>query len=284
MPCRRSTRAFRFFRGAPLFLSACFLALTGCVNAVDANLSLARDHGFRKEMVRGRNFDHVVFFNEKVRPGTKRLHVYIEGDGTPWIHHQFVSKDPTAARPLMLRLMTLDKAPAAYLGRPCYNGLATDPACQPWLWTQGRYSKQVVESMAAVLRLLSRRYPHAAITLIGHSGGGTLAMLIAPHVNAVDQVVTLSPNLDITAWTQKHGYIPLTGSINPASQPPLPKRITQFHYLGGKDRNIPMEAVLKAVKKQKNAHVFIEPECGHKKGWERKWPAVLNKIKADAQN
>ena len=38
------------------------------------------------------------------------LHVYIEGDGTPYVARHDFAADPTPRNPLMLRLMTLDPA------------------------------------------------------------------------------------------------------------------------------------------------------------------------------
>lgn len=107
-----------------------------------------------------------------------------------------MATDPGPRNPLMLKLMALDTAPAVYLGRPCYPGLSRQPPCNPALWTSGRYSPQVLASLARALQTLIRDTGSRGIVLIGHSGGGTLAMLLAARVPDVRAVVTLAGNLD----------------------------------------------------------------------------------------
>ena len=261
-----------------LLLVVCIHGLTACVSAVEDNQQFALRHGFKRELIKGQGFEHVLYFNRKASGTPGRLHVYIEGDGKPWVNHRFIAQDPTAALPLMLRLMSKDSSAAVYLGRPCYDGTAGKPYCHPWLWTQGRYSAAVVETMVAALNHLAQRYPSTSFSLIGHSGGGALAMLIAPQVKAVDQLITLAPNLDTEAWTQKHAYTPLSGSLNPADKDRLPRKIRQYHYLGAQDHNLPLDAVLAVLRKQNNAHVVIEPDCGHADCWEQKWPGILRQL------
>ena len=64
-----------------------------------------------------------------------------------------------------------------------------------------------------------RQPRHRSIVLIGHSGGGTLAVLLAPRIEDVSGVVSIAANLDIDAWADHHNYDRLTGSLNPNSQP-----------------------------------------------------------------
>jgi len=243
-------------------------ALSACTTAVEKNSRFARSHGFQRQVVQGKDFDHVVYFNPAALTSSKTWHVYIEGDGIPWIGHRYVAHDPTALQPLMLRLMSQDQTPAIYLGRPCYEGLAEQAECSSWLWTQGRYSRSVVDSMAAALQKLVQNYQVSSLTLIGHSGGGTLAMLIAPSVVEVHKLITIAGNLDTSAWTEKHGYSPLLGSLNPADQAKLPREIEQTHYLGKHDRNIPLQANLRFLKSQPGAHVTVVDHCSHADCWE----------------
>src|SRR6266545_4164343 len=74
--------------------------------------------------VEGEGFAHVVYRPAGLRPdGGRVLHIYLDGDGTPWERGR-PAPDPTPRAPLVLRLMALDPAPRVYLGRPCYHGLA----------------------------------------------------------------------------------------------------------------------------------------------------------------
>src|SRR6185437_2332145 len=106
--------------------------------------------------------------------------------------------------------------PVLYLGRPCYLGLASSPECRPADWTFERYSARVVASLAAATNRFREREGRPDVVLVGHSGGGTLAVLMAPQVQGLRAVVTIGANLDVAAWTLWHGYLPLNGSLDPA--------------------------------------------------------------------
>ena len=208
---------------------------------------------------------HVV-----VQPAAEReeLHVYIEGDGTPFIRGTQVAGDPTPRKPVALRLMKRDRAFSVYVGRPCYWGLAASQNCDPSLWTNKRYSAEVVESMRAAIRKQLNEHGAKRLVLIGHSGGGTLAMLLAPHFEETTAVITIAANLDIDAWADLHGYTRLDGSLNPATQPPLPDRIKQIHLAGGRDRNVPPHLIPNAI---------VYPRFTHSCCWEREWPQILRR-------
>ena len=70
--------------------------------------------------------------------------------------------------------------------------------------------------MAAALSDILQRRPYQGLVLIGYSGGGVLAMLLAEQFPATQAVVTVAGNLDTDAWAIEHGYSPLRGSLNPA--------------------------------------------------------------------
>src|SRR5690606_15764935 len=89
---------------------------------------------------------------------TDRIHIYIEGDGRPWIKRYLIAEDPTPRAPLTLSLMRQAPQPAFFLGRPCsftypFHGLA-DAASPPPLWTGARYSEPVTASRVDALRQL----------------------------------------------------------------------------------------------------------------------------------
>lgn len=92
-------------------------------------------YGFGHSVLDGDGFSHRIVYKAGRGPVA---HIYIEGDGRPWLNPSRIAADPTPQKPLMLELMALDPAPAAFLGRPCYFEL-DDPACTPELWTHKRY-------------------------------------------------------------------------------------------------------------------------------------------------
>ncbi|HHI92945.1 MAG TPA: alpha/beta hydrolase [Gammaproteobacteria bacterium] len=262
-----------------LVVLALALLSGACTTPMVRNDAFAVASGFTRQVVPGADFSHLVYIAENNAKTRKKnvWHVYIEGDGIPWVRRQIITADPTPSEPLMLQLMAQDSHPAIYLGRPCYYGMARDSACNPWVWTYGRYSEQVVESMRVALAALINANTISSLVLIGHSGGGTLAMLLAERVPQTRLVVTLAGNLDTDAWTARHGYTPLEYSLNPAHRPPLPRHIDQLHYVGKNDKNVPPE-MLKAALQQQNARMFVLDDLQHQQGWNNYWTKILQKI------
>ena len=105
------------------------LMATGCANPTRRLHEQAVAYGFRPLELQGNGFRLTAFFKAGTTGRSDLLHVYLEGDGTPWLHRFRVADDPTPRRPVMLGLMALDKSPALYLGRPCYHGHAADAGC-----------------------------------------------------------------------------------------------------------------------------------------------------------
>jgi len=212
----------------------------------------------------------------------------LEGDGIPWIQPYIISVDPTPKTAMALRLMHIDNYASLYLGRPCYHGFYQQRGCHPVLWTQARYSDTVVNAMLQGLQAKLERDGKAAkdidVTLIGYSGGGVLALLMAQRLQQLgwfhtQQVVTLSANIDVAGWTRLHHYSPLTASRNPADQPQLFSDIDQWHISGDRDKNVPplLLAPLKSRFGAK-AHWLSYPEADHACCWEQVWPMLLQKF------
>ena len=258
---------------------ACQLVLVGCGASLQRSADEAAEQGFTRLTLKGQPFEHVAW----VRGLASRadvLHVYIEHDGVPWIAGRVASSDPTPLRPVMMRLMLEDPQPVLYLGRPCYFGLHARPPCRPEFWTDARYSPEVVESMrAALLAILSDR-PGVRVALFGHSGGATLAALLAARLPQVDTLVTIAGNLDIARWTALHGYSDLTGSLNPAAEPALPNRVHQRHYVGLADRNTPPELADRFSARQPISTVVKVPNADHDCCWHTLWPTILQELRA----
>ena len=252
-----------------------FIMMQGCTSPGARVDQVAAGFGFSRELIQGTDFLHVVYRNDSGREAGP-LHIYLEGDGSPYLDGRWISPDPTPRNPLMLRLMALDPAPSVYLARPCYNGRVTAPPCDSALWTQARYSAEVVDSAVAVARRLLSQRQSQTLLLIGHSGGGTLAMLMADQLPETRAVITLAGNLDTDAWTQYHGYEPLRGSLNPARRPPLDKHILQLHLVGENDDNIPPHMLQRATKRQWRARVGTVEGFDHSCCWPQLWPKILD--------
>ncbi|MEA3410004.1 MAG: alpha/beta hydrolase [Pseudomonadota bacterium] len=249
-------------------------ALAGCATPGERIDAEAADLGFTRHEVSGAAFRHVVYMNDMPdRSGA--LHVYLEGDGSPWIRERWVASDPTPRNPLMLGLMSLDQTSSLYLGRPCYLGTSGDPACDPVYWTSARYSPAVLDSTGQALRRVMEDFGSTRLVLIGHSGGGALAMLLAGRLDETVSVITLGGNLDTDAWTAHHVYSPLEGSLNPASQPPLDPRIRQIHLVGENDTVVPPDMLRHALPAGGDETIRVIPEYDHVCCWTEIWSEVL---------
>lgn len=253
---------------------ACLFFGAGCTTLPEAFASKAASLGMKREVVTGIGFQHVLYVKQGLL--SKTLHIYLDGDGSPWIVGR-PSDDPTPRNPMMLNLMARDKAFAVYLGRPCYHGTNSISACNSRLWLRGRYSEEVLVSMSKVVEQLLEKGSYDNIAWFGHSGGGTLAVLLASRHPQTKSVVTIAANLDLEAWLAYTGYNDLSGSLNPAALPPLPHFIYQRHYAGGKDRVVPPELMTKAAAHLGSKLIVLE-EYDHVCCWERIWRRILDEL------
>ncbi len=103
------------------------------------------------------------------------------------------------------------------------------------MWSFGRYSESVADSLKEVI---SRLAGDKQIILVGHSGGGVLASIIAQRSAQVTGLVTLAAPLDTASWTSTHGYSPLYDSINPEQLPISQHNLKQLHITGDEDNEV----------------------------------------------
>ena len=134
--------------------------------------------------------------------------------------------------------------------------------------------------MVAALNRYMRLDGFTELVIFGHSGGGTLALLLADRIPQTLGIVTLAGNLDIDRWTKYHGYNSLTGSINPARNPPINRRIWEIHYVGSNDRNILPEFVRPRAAARANVQVKVIEGFDHTCCWQRIWPDILRQVAA----
>jgi len=258
-------------RRGPRLALLLLAALAACESPSAAFDEAASRHGFQRLRVAGEGFDHVVF---RKTGAAGPLHVYLESDGRPWLRRWLPAGDPTSRDPLVLDLMARDPAESVLLGRPCYHGLQDEPRCDAALWTARRFAPEVVASLATALRNLEQGRGRPVV-LIGHSGGGVLAMLLAARLPQTQAVVTIAAPLDHAAWTSHHGYLPLQGSLNPVLAPPLPKDVRQLHLAGRQDGVVPPELTSDALARLGAPPPLVVADARHNDGWAAYWPAVL---------
>ena len=217
---------------------------------------------------------------------TETLTVYIEGDGMAWIDGSTPSFDPTPRDPLALRLAVRDpRGQAVYLARPCQYVEGEDRrGCETRYWTGHRFASEVIAASNEAISQLKARYAARKLELVGYSGGGAVAALVAARRGDVARLVTVAGNLDTTAWTAGHRLTPLRGSLNPAdawlSLAPIPQR----HYVGAEDPVMPpryAQSYARRFPADRQPEIVIVPGFDHRCCWVRSWPALTS---ADAPN
>jgi pimeloyl-ACP methyl ester carboxylesterase len=261
--------------------AAVLLLLCACSSPFRQAETVAARAQLSRALLWGDRYHHVAY--QRLGPGGLLL-IYIEGDGTPWTDGgRQIAADPTSRRPLALELAARTRTGSVlYLGRPCYLGLAATPECRPSDWTFDRYSSAVVSSLTAAANQFVRDHDIRNVVLIGHSGGGTLAILMAPKVLNLRAVVTIAANLDVKAWTAFHGYLPLSGSLDPADQPPISAPIVEVDMMGERDRDVPPALLGRYLGARPAAQRWTFPDFDHSCCWADSWPALLRGVLARA--
>lgn len=261
-------------RVAPWFLA---LFLAGCTSNATRIETLAGTLGMSRSVLEAGGFRSLLYMRGAAGPQDAPLAVFIEGDGVPWRGGMEPSLDPTTGDPIALKLLGQTPQSAAYVSRPCYQEM-TGPRCTPDRWTMQRYSDEIVSSMTQAVRTAAARANVRSVLLVGYSGGGVLAVLIAERLDNVAGVITVGANLDTDAWTQHHGYLPLTGSLNPASSTaghPWP----ETHLYGARDTVVPPATAAAYFKRFPHAQQQIMDDYDHLCCWVEQWPALWQKIR-----
>ena len=180
------------------------------------------------------------------KPGeqTGQLVVYIEGDGNAWRRRSEISDDPTPQDPVGLRLALRDPAAGVlYLARPCqFLGKESVDDCPSSLWTTARYSLEVVAAIDHAITA-AKVSPGNRIGLVGFSGGGVIATLLAARRPDVDALVTVASPLDTVAWTDHHRVSALELSLNPLESEPPSAQARVIHFHGGRDQTVPPKVI-----------------------------------------
>ena len=222
----------------------------------------------------------VVIYRDKEIRHSGKIHIYLDGDGKPWIGGKRVALDPTTRSKLILDMMAVDTADKILIGRPCYYIKASErpAACTDTLWTSHRYSNIVVSAVRNVITLQLEKYQPEEVILIGYSGGGTLAALIASQLAQVDTLVTVAANLNVDAWSELHGYTPLARSLNEKNFPKIPDKVKQYHFVGMQDSNVPPSITRSVASLQRNVRVIEQAGYTHECCWPENWASTLGEI------
>lgn len=251
--------------------------LAGCA---DPNLhadAMAQAAHLRRAQVNTERFVLTSFYRI-TRPDLP-LTVYIEGDGLAWRSRTEPSADPTPHQALGLALAAADLAAnVVYLARPCqFTPMAANPLCDKAYWTNKRFADEVVVAMNQAVTHYAVQVPGQRIHLIGYSGGGALAVLIAARRNDVASLRTVAGNLDHAEVNRLHHVSAMPGSLNAIDVAPQVASIAQIHFSGGDDTVVPPLIAQRFVAATggRCAQTHLVPGMSHESDWAGRWPDLL---------
>jgi dienelactone hydrolase len=221
----------------------------------------------------------VLMSYARVSRPDRPLRVYIEGDGVAWLSRTEPSDDPTPARATGLSLAAADAAPnVVYLARPCqFTPMSQNPRCRAEYWTGKRFAREVVDSMSIAVSHFAARAPGQPIELVGYSGGGAIAVLIAARRSDVTSLRTVAGNLDSEYVNRLHHVSAMPDSENPIDFARQVANIPQIHFNGVKDTVVPPAVAAHFVEaaSERCARAVSVPDVSHESGWRDRWPELL---------
>ena len=260
--------------------SAVFFCWPACCVAVLSGCALVQSPTERVEAIAAASgMAEVALPDRRLRAFSKAavvgtpLTVYIESDGAPWIARDRPPNDPTPIKPVVMQMAAVDPSlSVAYLGRPCQYLSERDlDECDPALWTLGRFSEDAVAASQAAVERLKRQAGASSINLVGYSGGGAMAALVAARRDDVACLVTLAAPLDTNAWADAIGVSRLRLSLNPADYVDRLIRVPQTHFVGARDVTVPPDSIRRYTEKVSAARVQTMERFTHTCCWADEW-------------
>ena len=203
------------------------------------------------------------------------LTVYIEGDGLAWLNAERQSDDPTPLQPMALELALAQPTGArVYLARPCQY--VSSASCSSGYWGALRFAPEIIAAMDQAVSQLKFRFGARDLTLVGYSGGGSVAALLAERRTDVTRLVTVAGNLSIKQWTTTHALSGLTGSLDPIDQRARLAGVPQWHFVGTVDHVVPAQLTDNFAAPLSGARVIRIEGFDHQCCWVERWPELWN--------
>lgn len=266
-----------------ILLAACANVPSQSERHLDAD-ALASARGWQSSVIPAGPFNLLAYGPLRFAPDDS-LTIYIEGDGFAWVTASQPSTDPTPRDPVGLRLaLAQPTGNVVYLGRPCQYGGAGQPECAPKYWTGARFSVEVIEASSAAVDVLKARAGAQRLVLVGYSGGGAVAALLAARRTDIASLVTVAGNLDHRAWTSFHHVDPLTAeSLNASDVADQLATLPQTHFVGERDEVIPPELAQRlpvGLRGKNGRNIRVISGFDHHCCWADMWPALWHETQS----
>ncbi|MBO4335618.1 MAG: hypothetical protein J5846_07285 [Desulfovibrio sp.] len=254
-----------------LCLLLCLVLLSACAGQPARELAcdLACPLGFQETLLSSPPFTLFALVKKGQGP---RLIVYLEGDGHAYHSAYQASDDPTPRYPCALHLALHDpsKSHICYLARPGqYLDLRQYPCAQRF-WTDERQSPKVVSALSQAIDQVKALCSAQKLVLVGYSGGGGLAALLAQTRQDVEFLATAAGNLALDCWVREKQIAQLTGSLDPITRADALQKLPQRHILGTNDQIIP-RTCSEAFCRKAGAKLTLLQDFGHREAWHTLW-------------
>ena len=232
-----------------------FSVLTACAT------SEPQIKGFTKQKFIAQNIELTGQVKE-IKAGQK-LRIYIDGNATTT---GLFKKKTALKNPVAAQLAQKDKYPyILYLNRPCY--FSNNAVCTPIAWKEGRYLPEIIEEMKAALLRLQQKYKISEFELVGYDGGAAIALLLATRIKGIPiKVYTIAGILNTEQYALLMDEVLHKDSLNPAKEAFMLSYIPQVHFVGGKDKQVPLfltKDYTKKVSKPVSMQVKSYPSADH---------------------
>lgn len=253
-----------------LFLSAC-----ASTSRMEVAQNIAASTNLSRHIIHTETFNFNSYERIDVKGAT--AHIYIEGDGLAWVGRYTPSNDPTPKNPLALKLAAQDPSDnVVYLARPCQY--VRSETCEQKYWTSHRFTSEVIAAMDEALDDMKIRHDITGFHLIGFSGGGNVAALLAARRNDIISLRTVAGNLDHALLHDIHDVSQIPDSLNAKDIAHQINHIPQHHFIGEKDKVVPPEiaqSFIEASSKTSCIRSTTVADATHQKFWSEIWPALL---------
>lgn len=215
----------------------------------------------------------------KTSPSSRYATIYIEGDGFAYLSRGRPTNDPTPKTPVALKLAVQDPADSVYyFARPCQY-INDNTPCPQRYWTTHRYARKVVESFDSALNRIKGDHPHIkGFHLVGFSGGGNIAGLLAAQRDDIQSFRTVAGNLDNDFFTDFHEVSAMPYSLNMADEADILYTIPQVHFISENDKFVPppiAQSYLRQLPSQQCVKTITVEDTTHLDGWAGQWQALL---------
>jgi hypothetical protein len=239
---------------------------------------IARKAGFTKEYVKAGDFTLMTY--QRFNRHSDSINIYIEGDGRAWETKHRLSDDPTPSNPVALKLAAVDTADnIAYIARPGQYSLSGFPGCDSKYWSSRRFAPEVVGAFSIAIDALKEKSDTKYVQLIGYSGGGAIAVLVAARRSDIAALRSVAGNLNTHAWCAYHHVSQLDGSMDPINVARQVARIPQRHFVGPRDKIVPCaiaESFVKMEGDKDDERISIVDGVSHNDGWQKRWKGLLS--------